>query len=127
MADSMASLAGVGVGNCTNVALLLQVLLNELVSREVPWDGYKPGDIKEKVTTGERPLIPPTMPHACTRLIERLWHKIASMRPTFAQMLPQLKDAQDALPLGSAYLSQLGAGGGVGGVDALDALDSLMR
>ena len=52
------------------------VLLNEIWSREVPWDGYQPFDIREKVARARggiqralrRPPAPPTLTHArvCT-------------------------------------------------------------
>ena len=48
------------------------VLLNELLSREVPWDGYQPMDIKAKVVAGERPRVPKTVPSACEGLLRKV-------------------------------------------------------
>eukprot|EP00322_Chrysochromulina_rotalis_P028322 CAMPEP_0115870672 /NCGR_PEP_ID=MMETSP0287-20121206/22451_1 /TAXON_ID=412157 /ORGANISM="Chrysochromulina rotalis, Strain UIO044" /LENGTH=339 /DNA_ID=CAMNT_0003325409 /DNA_START=29 /DNA_END=1048 /DNA_ORIENTATION=- len=96
------------------------VLLNELWSREVPWDGYSPLDIKDRVTVGERPPIPRTMPSACEGLLKKLWHTTPASRPTFPDALRSLEAVCDMLPSDrSAFSSSLGA------MDALDALDSL--
>ena len=48
------------------------VLLNELLSREVPWDGYQPMDIKAKVVAGERPRVSKTVPSACEGLLRKV-------------------------------------------------------
>ena len=95
------------------------VLLNELWAREVPWDGYSPLDIRTKVTAGERPPVPRTMPHSCESLLRRLWHGTATSRPTFAEVIPSLEAVVDALPPDRSGL------GGSLGMDSLDALDSL--
>ena len=98
------------------------VLLNELFTREVPWDGYQPLDIKDKVVEGERPRTAKTMPHACEGLLRKLWHQHASLRPSFKEALPRLRSIEESLPLGSKMLeakygcgSSLGGAGGAGG------------
>ena len=98
------------------------VLLNELWAREVPWDGYQPWDIREKVTSGARPPTPRTMPVTCEALLKKLWHASADRRPTFAEALPALEGILDNLPVGVPMRS--GGGGGMP-MDSLDALDSL--
>ena len=97
------------------------VLLNELWAREVPWDGYSPLDIKDKVTgvREERPPIPRTMPYACETLLHKLWHAKPEKRPTFAEAIPSIEAIIDTLP------SDRGGLGGSLGIDSLDALDSL--
>ena len=70
-------------GNAVDV-FAFGVLLKEIWAREVPWDGYQPLDIREKVTAGERPPTPRTMPYACEALVKRLWHATPALRPTFA-------------------------------------------
>ena len=111
------------------------VLLNELFTREVPWDGYQPLDIKEKVVEGERPRTAKTMPHACEGLLRKLWHQHAALRPSFKEAIPRLRTIEESLPLGSRMLearygSSLGGGsgglggrGGLGGGKFVDALD----
>lgn len=94
------------------------VLLNEVWAREVPWDGYQPFDIRAKVTAGERPARPSTMPMQCESLLRKLWHQSASLRPTFDEAIPPLRAVQEALPGASSSRA-------LGGIDALDALDSL--
>ena len=97
------------------------VLLNETWSREVPWDGYQPLDIKEMVVKGDRPPLPRTMPYACENLLRKLWHANAASRPTFADALPQLNAVLETLP-GDGLNRSLG----LGGMDALDSLDDAM-
>ena len=90
------------------------VLLNELFTREVPWDGYQPIDIKEKVVEGQRPRTATTTPRACESLLHRCWHQDAKLRPPFGQVEQTLRDIQDSLPMGSSALL------GVGSIDSLD-------
>lgn len=96
------------------------VLLNELWAREVPWDGYTPLDIRTKVTAGERPPTPRTMPFACESLVKKLWHATPAMRPTFAEVLPSLHSVLETLPGESLNSSLKGMP-----MDALDSLDAL--
>ena len=95
------------------------VLLNELFTREVPWDGYQPLDIKDKVVEGQRPRTATTTPRACESLLHRCWHGDAKLRPPFEQVEQTLRDIQDSLPMGSSALL------GVGGIDALDDFAAL--
>lgn len=76
------------------------VLLNEMFSREVPWDGYQPFDIKERVVKGERPPTPRTMPHACEGLLRKAWHQHASLRPRIEQVVTTLQSVEQNLPQG---------------------------
>ena len=94
------------------------VLLNELFVREVPWDGFQPFDIKQKVLKGERPAISLTMPLACERLLQRAWHQDAHKRPTFEEAVVELEKVKE----------MTGGGAQSHGLPPLppDALDSLM-
>lgn len=94
------------------------VLLNEMWAREVPWDGYMPFDIRDKVTAGERPPTPSTMPYACEALVKKLWHKSASLRPTFDEAIPALEAILPTLAVGVPSRGSMP-------FDSLDALDSL--
>ena len=101
--------------------LLPLKLLNEAFAREVPWDGYKPADIKKFVESGGRPPIAMTMPTAAERLLLKAWHQIATLRPTFAEITNVLQAVEAAMPpeLSTHGLSSL---------DMLpDALDELIR
>lgn len=71
------------------------ILLNELFTREVPWDGFQPFDIKQRVVAGERPRISLTMPLACERLVQAAWHRDPAARPTFDAALSELQTARD--------------------------------
>ena len=95
------------------------VLLNELFTREVPWDGYSPPDIRTKVVGGERPRTSTTMPRACDGLVRKAWHQNAKMRPTFEQVLVMLREVLETLPMGASLLGT--------SVDSLDDFASLAR
>jgi len=84
------------------------VLLNEMFAREVPWDGYQPFDIKERVVNGERPPTPKTMPHACEGLLRKAWHQHSSLRPRCEQLVTTLRAVEQTLPLGASALGALG-------------------
>lgn len=98
------------------------VLLNECFRREVPWDGYKPLDIKQMVVDGQRPPTALTMPTALERMLGRLWHQQADARPAFYRIVDDLRAVCDTLPAG-------GGGDSLGRSlrDMPDALDALMR
>ena len=96
------------------------VLLNELWAREVPWDGYSPLDIRGKVTGGERPPVPRTMPTVCEGLLRKLWHASPTLRPAFTEVIPKLEAVMENLPNSGA--SRMAA---MDSLDSLDALSSL--
>mmetsp|Transcript_14727 Transcript_14727/g.33394 ORF Transcript_14727/g.33394 Transcript_14727/m.33394 type:complete len:180 (+) Transcript_14727:3-542(+) len=77
------------------------VLLNEMFAREVPWDGYRPMEIKEMVLQGERPPTPKTMPQLLGRLLCKLWHQQPAQRPTFEQLIKTLQLVEETLPVGA--------------------------
>jgi len=96
------------------------VLLNEAFVREVPWDGYRPYDIKEQVVAGKRPPTAMTMPMAAERLLQAAWHQSAALRPTFAEVVRGLRTVLEDLPLGAAAL-------GLGSLEDMpDALDAIL-
>lgn len=59
------------------------------------------------------------MPFACEGLVKKMWHGTAAMRPSFAELIPQLQSIYETLPVQNADSRARG------GMDALDALDSL--
>ena len=112
-------------GNAVDV-FAFGVLLNEIWKREVPWDGYSPLDIREKVISGERPPTPRTMPFSCESLVKNMWHATPAMRPSFAEVLPQLESIYGTLPVDHRGLDRsLGRGTGRDALDSLDSLDAL--
>jgi hypothetical protein len=80
----------------------LGVLLNEMFARELPWDGYQPLDIKQKVVDGERPPVCSTMPTAAQGLLHKLWHQTAAFRPRAQAAASVLAEIEAALPAGSS-------------------------
>lgn len=62
-------------------------------SREVPFDGLPPTEIKERVCSrGERPPLPPALPRAQQMLVEDCWQADGEKRPTFPDVAERLKD-----------------------------------
>jgi len=92
----------------------LGVLLNEMFAREVPWDGYQPFDIKERVIKGERPPTPRTMPTAGEGLLRKMWHQIASIRPAADKVATSLRTVEQNLPVARKMAATM----------AFDSLDS---
>ena len=58
------------------------------------------------------------MPYACEALVKKLWHKSASLRPTFDEAIPALEAILPTLAVGVPSRSSMP-------FDSLDALDSL--
>ena len=73
-----------------------------------------------QVIAGERPPTPSTMPYACESLLKKLWHKSASLRPTFAETIPTLESILETLPVGVPSRGSMP-------LDSLDSLDELSR
>jgi len=94
------------------------VLLNEMFAREVPWDGYEPAVIKDKVVGGERPPSVQTMPSACVGLLRKCWHQDARLRPSFSEAAEILRRTEESLPVAAL---------GVAVPDSLDNFASLQR
>ncbi|KAK3279811.1 hypothetical protein CYMTET_12324 [Cymbomonas tetramitiformis] len=67
------------------------IMLNEFISRIVPWNYTPIADIKEGVMAGERPDIPLSCPRAMKNLIQDCWHQESSRRPSFAEIQDRLK------------------------------------
>ena len=74
----------------------------------MPWDGYAPMDIKEKVVAGERPHVPTTAPTAVGSLIRSAWDADTKRRPRFEKIGPLLEEVEDSLPSGASGLAALG-------------------
>lgn len=83
------------------------ILLNELFSRQVPWDGYSPYDITRLVgSEGKRPASVLTMPVAVERTLGRAWAQEAAGRPAFGELVATMEEAIEAAgPEGGANLS----------------------
>eukprot|EP00455_Lapot_gusevi_P056792 TRINITY_DN9524_c0_g1_i2.p1 TRINITY_DN9524_c0_g1~~TRINITY_DN9524_c0_g1_i2.p1 ORF type:complete len:208 (+),score=28.19 TRINITY_DN9524_c0_g1_i2:106-729(+) len=66
------------------------VLMCELFSREVPFDGLEPLDIRERVIAGRRPTISESCPRPWTQLIKKCMSALPADRPTFEQILKEI-------------------------------------
>ncbi|GMH38101.1 hypothetical protein BSKO_05985 [Bryopsis sp. KO-2023] len=69
------------------------ILLNEMVSRQVPFEGLGFQQIKDLVCRGERPVIPDCCQRKLAEVIEICWDGDASKRPSFAEVQEQLRQA----------------------------------
>jgi hypothetical protein len=104
--------------DCSVDVFALGVLLNEMFAREVPWDGYQPLDIRDKVVEGERPHVCKTMPTTAVSLLRRLWHQATARRPQAEDAAAALREIEDGLPrVGTAGQRPVG--------DTLDSFSSL--
>ena len=68
-----------------------------MVVRDEPFKGMHPMQVARAVDRGERPPLPPSSandacPPAFRDLIERCWQKAPTSRPSFVDVLQQLKD-----------------------------------
>ena len=105
------------------------VMLWETLLREVPWDGFEPLRIRERVCDGERPTVPARSKAAREHgalfaLARRCWAQDAAARPDMGEVCAELDSASQAIPLEvRPSLEMLDAGGAFGD----DALDSLLH
>jgi hypothetical protein len=108
------------------------VLVWELFSQEMPFDGYDIPTVKEKVLSGERPPAPLSCPRVVQRLFSDCWHTNMTERPKMVDVVPRVEEAMQALRA-AGYSSGSGGsllGGSSGSMDMGgfgDALDSLMK
>ena len=80
------------------------VMLWEMVSGEVPYDGMKLQDVCGSICRGEHPAPRPDfdarLPGICA-LMERCWELRPSARPDCGQLMAELAEIQDVLDLRS--------------------------
>lgn len=65
-----------------NIFYSFGVILWELISKQVPWDGMYPPAITAKVVAGERPQIDSQWPQPVRDLISASWAQDPSIRPS---------------------------------------------
>jgi len=77
------------------------VVLYEITSRNVPWEGIPPLKVYNKVIAKERMEIPPNCPALLANLMKRCWLQNPADRPNFAQILDEFSQDKNAnLPPG---------------------------
>ena len=69
----------------------LGIVLWELISGKIPYNGKNPYEIQVAVAEGERLLIPDNCPDDFKRLIERCWDGDRDQRPNIEEVLEDLK------------------------------------
>ena len=68
------------------------ILLNEMYSREIPFDGMAPGDVHAAIRNGERPSVQISCPMRLKNLIQLCWDADPEKRPDFEGIAIELKD-----------------------------------
>lgn len=97
------------------------MLLWEMFTGNVPFEGFEVLDIANVVKDGQRPAVPKgDTPREVRRLIEDCWAQRATERPNFAEVVERLDSLLDSIPE-KTHLDMLGDD--FGG----DCLDSLMK
>jgi serine/threonine protein kinase len=70
----------------------------EILTAKVPFeDTTKNTEVRRKVKTGERPVLPVTLPTFLSSLIERCWDAEADKRPSFSEICAELRHFQGVL------------------------------
>lgn len=73
------------------------IMLNEIVSRRVPFEGMTVQQIQDAVRRGERPVIVPHCHRKLVEVIERCWCTESSTRPSFQDVHDMLKEVSKFL------------------------------
>lgn len=75
------------------------ILLNEIWSQEVPFDGVSVPEIRRRVCAGERPRIAHTVPREVAQIIKECTAQLPAQRPSgFAKIIQTLSALQAAQP-----------------------------
>ena len=99
-------------------------LLRQIFSREVPFDGYSPYEIRDRVTSGKRPKVPSVMdgcPENIRLLMQECWKDNSFDRPSFDSIYKSLESLRDSLSNEIYYSASM-----VQSVDEIDSLSALM-
>jgi serine/threonine-protein kinase CTR1 len=106
--------------NCSVDVYAFGILLWEMFTRRIPFDGWDPSDIVRKVIAGERPELPETgLPNCARTLIPKCWHQDAMRRPHANILEKELREAAGRMREVS-HVAEMKSGG------ALDSMDALM-
>uniref|UniRef100_A0A7S1CNY2 Protein kinase domain-containing protein n=1 Tax=Bicosoecida sp. CB-2014 TaxID=1486930 RepID=A0A7S1CNY2_9STRA len=94
------------------------LVLWEMFMRQIPFDGWTATDIRDAVTSGERPepLTSYDAPDLVRELVEACWAQDPAARPEFATLEERLRSWKPAV---SAVASVASKGGGGDSLDAL--------
>lgn len=66
------------------------VMLNEMLSRQVPFAGITPAEVKQQVLTGQRPHMELSYPKNLADFIKLCWHADQAVRPSMEAAIEQL-------------------------------------
>jgi serine/threonine protein kinase len=104
------------------------MLLWEMFTQSIPFNGLLGSEIKECVLGGDRPEVPrdtDECPRVVQQLIEQCWAQDPRDRPTMAEVCEVLQEASTHVPQRSALADlESSMGGGFG--DAFDSLSATM-
>lgn len=77
----------------------LGVVLWELFSGEIPFSRYDIAEIRNRVLSGKRPIIPSYgFSPRLARLIERAWSQNPLDRPTITEIVDELLELEKEMP-----------------------------
>jgi len=82
--------SGQGGASFASDVFAFAMVLNEVWSLEVPFDGLGPGECKSGILSGKRPEISKSVPLAIAELIRACWHASPSQRPTMQHVANKL-------------------------------------
>lgn len=100
------------------------ILLNELLTQEVPYTQLDVGEVRRRIISGERPPMPSYggRPNRLSQLTTRCWSGSPDQRPSFSTVVDELLAINDELPAESATKNLHVTTSFQGGGDALDCL-----
>eukprot|EP00941_MAST-03F_sp_MAST-3F-sp1_P005498 g5498.t1 len=105
--------------NCSVDVYAFGIMLWEMFTRQVPFDGWDPFDIIKKVVKGERPEIPETgCPTKIKEIIKECWKHEASQRPSSGSLVHTLRNLAKNLR-DVTHVKEMKMGGVVDSLDAL--------
>lgn len=101
------------------------ILLNELLTHEIPYTQLDVGEVRRRIIAGERPPLPSYggRPSRLSQLTTRCWSGSPEQRPSFSNVVDELIAIGEELPTESATTNLHASNSGGAG----DALDSLLR
>jgi serine/threonine protein kinase len=68
------------------------VVVYEIVTRKIPWEGSTPVEASHKVANGERMIIPEDCPQVLVKIMQQSWEQDPKSRPEFKEILEWMLD-----------------------------------
>ena len=84
------------------------ILLWQLLSHDIPFEGFGMEGYYTRVCKGERPPIPKSTPRPLRELMEQCWHPEPAQRPEMSEICTRLDAVIEALAKGTPFSSIIG-------------------